>query len=183
MHTVPYYGYGRTINGQVTGTVHPSTVRPVMSAKGQRLRDGYVYGCSTVDGWYSLCIEFDIADVRLIVRSVTVFNTSPVSPPASPQLLYGLRFLIPFTISHHITLLLRYAGTTTCLSTTSHPPHLAHSPLRRGYQRSWQTMKRRSSFMSPMMHSSSPLSRTPTAIPSHSLKCSNAKTDHFGRRP
>jgi hypothetical protein len=81
VHTVPYYGYGRTINGQVTGTVHPSTVRLAMSAKGQRLRDGYVYGRSTVDGWYSP-IEFDIADVRLIVRGVTVFNTSPVSPPA-----------------------------------------------------------------------------------------------------
>ena len=35
VRTVPYYGYGHTINGQVMGMVHLSTVRPVMSAKGR----------------------------------------------------------------------------------------------------------------------------------------------------
>ena len=52
MHTIPYYGYSRTFNGQVTDTVHPSTVRPVESEKGQQLQDRYVYSHSTVDGWY-----------------------------------------------------------------------------------------------------------------------------------
>jgi hypothetical protein len=48
LRTIPSDGYGRTINSHVTDTVHPSTVRPIMSAKCQRLRDGYGYGRSTV---------------------------------------------------------------------------------------------------------------------------------------
>ena len=36
----PSDGYGRTTNGQVTGTGSPSTVRLVMSAKSQRVRMG-----------------------------------------------------------------------------------------------------------------------------------------------
>src|SRR5216684_5824400 len=36
----PSDGYGRTTNGQETGTGSPSTVRLVMSAKSQRVRTG-----------------------------------------------------------------------------------------------------------------------------------------------
>src|SRR5258707_12854204 len=36
----PSDGYGRTTNGRVTGTGSPSTVRPVVSAKSQRVRTG-----------------------------------------------------------------------------------------------------------------------------------------------
>ena len=80
MRTVPYYGYGRTFNGQVTGTVHPSTVRPVVSAKGQRLRDGYVYGRSTVDGWYLPTDRSDQPIHHPVCPIMSLTVTSPFPP-------------------------------------------------------------------------------------------------------
>jgi hypothetical protein len=50
LRTILSDGYGRTIDSQVTDTVHLSTVCPIVSAKCQWLRDGYGYGCSTVYG-------------------------------------------------------------------------------------------------------------------------------------
>jgi hypothetical protein len=50
LYTVPSDGYGRTFDGQVTGTGLPSTVHQVCSADPQRVRDGYGDGHSMADG-------------------------------------------------------------------------------------------------------------------------------------
>jgi hypothetical protein len=66
MRTVPSDGYGRPFDGHLTGTAHPSTVRPVKLAAGQWVRDGdgdgrcTVYGLYTVVKYYILCIIFTI---------------------------------------------------------------------------------------------------------------------------
>jgi hypothetical protein len=49
LHTVPSDGYGHTIDGQMTGMVHPSTVHQVWSREPQQLQDGYGDGRCTVD--------------------------------------------------------------------------------------------------------------------------------------
>jgi hypothetical protein len=44
--------YGRTIDGQVTGTFHPFTVSPIVPGEVStaNLRDGYGHGRTTVNG-------------------------------------------------------------------------------------------------------------------------------------